>query len=492
MTGQRVPALPDCSAQPTLVEQIRSCRFLPIDTYPRVVHLAQQPIGSAILLALFALLLPIQLKWAVAITIAAGACAFAGSYRSWVLLLATLTMMFLGPDWFAWRGLSEAPLPTGFAGRMDRAWSLWPMLTAFYLFSLLAMYLVRRFRGTLVARHPVVCMLALFAIIVILACSRVLKGTAEARLWTFIAVFAAYFWFLCYALVDQRRKTAWSPILQLGVFHPFWGSSSTPFGKGAEYLRNVETKNPHDLAVTQLKGLKLLIWVHVLSLLRYLLDFFAQTVFSVPDLGIALQQHIVGHPYPWYICWTSLIYSFFDDMFTMAIWGGPIVASARLAGYRLLRNTCRPLGSTTLVDFWNRYYFYYKELLVEMFFFPTFVRCFKTRKRLRLFFATFMAATVGNFIFHFIGDIDLTRKFGFIKQLENFQGLAFYCVVLGVGIGLSQMRIHRERIHHGWIRRQLIPSINVLGFYCFLQIFALGSFSLMDRFSFLCYIFGVY
>ena len=121
MTGQRVPALPDCSAQPTLVEQIRSCRFLPIDTYPRVVHLAQQPIGSAILLALFALLLPIQLKWAVAITIAAGACAFAGSYRSWVLLLATLTMMFLGPDWFAWRGLSEAPLPTGFAGRMDRA-----------------------------------------------------------------------------------------------------------------------------------------------------------------------------------------------------------------------------------------------------------------------------------------------------------------------------------------------------------------------------------
>jgi hypothetical protein len=196
-TGRRL-------CQPTLVQQIRSCRFLPIDTYPRVVHFAQQPIGNAILLALFALLLPMSLKRAVLFTIAAGACAFAGSYRSWVLTLLTLTMTLLGPDWFAWRGVNEVSPAAGLAGLMDRAWSLWPMLAAFWLFSLLAMYFVRRFRETLVARHPVACLLALFAITVILACSGVLTGTAEARLWTLIAVFSAYFWFLCYALVDQR------------------------------------------------------------------------------------------------------------------------------------------------------------------------------------------------------------------------------------------------------------------------------------------------
>src|SRR5579864_6711728 len=108
--------------------------------------------------------------------------------------------------------------------------------------------------------------------------------------------------------------------------------------------------------------------------------------------------------YPWYICWASMIYTFFHNMLEMAIFGGPIVAVARLAGYRLLRNTYRPLSATTLVEFWNRYYFYYKELLVEVFFFPTFFRCFQTHKRLRIFFATFMAATVGNFIFHFMRD----------------------------------------------------------------------------------------
>src|SRR5262249_2442817 len=172
-TGRRL-------CQPTLVKRIGSCRFLPIDRYPRVVHLAQQPIGNAIVLALFALLLPMNLSWAVPITIAAGACAFAGSYRTWVLTLSTLTMTLYRVQWVGWHGLA-----------------------AFCFFSLLAMYLVQRFRESLVGRHPVVCLLALFAIIVILACSGVLRGTAEAWLWTFIVIFAGYFWFLCYALVDQ-------------------------------------------------------------------------------------------------------------------------------------------------------------------------------------------------------------------------------------------------------------------------------------------------
>ena len=285
-------------------------------------------------------------------------------------------------------------------------------------------------------------------------------------------------------------------LFQLGVFHPFWGSTSTPFGKGAEYLRKVEAKTPRDLAITQIKGLKLLMWVHVLTLLNYLLQFCARSVLGIPNLRHAIEQHIVGQSYPWYICWASLIHSLFHEMLELAIWGGSIVASARLAGYRLLRNTYRPLTSTTLVDFWNRYYYYYKELLVAMFFFPTFFRCFKTHKRLRLFFATIMAATVGNFIYHFMRDIrsTYTPSVGFAQQFLGFQTFAFYCVVLGVGLGLSQMRIHLKKTHQGWVRRQLVPSISVLGFYCILQIFAVtySQYSLMDHFSFLFHIFGMH
>ena len=66
-----------------LVERIRNPRFLPLDTYPRAIDLAQRPIGKVILLALFALLMiPLKSITSVPITLAAGACAFSGQYRS--------------------------------------------------------------------------------------------------------------------------------------------------------------------------------------------------------------------------------------------------------------------------------------------------------------------------------------------------------------------------------------------------------------------------
>jgi lipoprotein signal peptidase len=317
-------------------------------------------------------------------------------------------------------------------------------------------------------------------------------------LWTFVAVFAAYFWFLSLALIDQRHKDGDPPLLQLGTFRFFWGSSSTPIGKGAAYLRKVEAKDPRELAITQLKGLKLLMWVCLLKLLHHGLliwqvDF--STAVGVPSLELerAIAEYVAGNLYPRNVCWLILIYSFLADMMLHTIWGGIIVATARLAGFRLLRNTCRPLSSRSMVDFWNRYYFYYKELLVEIFFFPTFLRWFKKNQRLRLFVATIMAATVGNFIYHFMRDIRFAVDVGLLQYIQAFQVHAFYCVVLGVAIGLSQARIHRRAAHPSWIRARLLPSAGVLGFFCILQVFATTytEYSLANRFSFIFHMFGV-
>ena len=48
----------------------------------------------------------------------------------------------------------------------------------------------------------------------------------------------------------------------------------------------------------------------------------------------------------------------------------------------------------TVVGFWNRYYYYFKEIMVDFFFFPTFVSWFRKRPVLRLFAAVFMAVAV--------------------------------------------------------------------------------------------------
>lgn len=473
---------------------VTALRFLPIDTYPQLIDLAQRPTGRALLLALFALaLVPLNPAKSLPITIAAGACAYAGRYRNAVRTFMTMSLAFARPDWFLIYWPPPIAPRDGLAGRLDVALALWPMLVAVFLLSVLAMHFVRRYRPALPARHPVVSLLALFAALVLLACSGYVQGRPQILLWTFVAVFGAYFWFLCYALADQRARDGSAPLVQLGVFHPFWGSTTTPIGKGAAYLRKFEAKDARELAITQLKGLKLLVWVLVLIVLNHALSYAAQGAFAIPDLEDAIAKHVAGHSYPWYVCLASLIYTFFHNMLEMAIFGGPIVAVARLAGYRLLRNTYRPLSATTLVEFWNRYYFYYKELLVEFFFFPTFFRCFQKHKRVRIFFATFMAASVGNFIFHFMRDIYIAAQFGLVHQLLGFQSFAFYCLVLGSGIGLSQMRIHRQKTGKTRTGQRLASTASVLGFYCLLSIFSstFSEYSLANHFSFLFHVFGV-
>ena len=66
-------------------------------------------------------------------------------------------------------------------------------------------------------------------------------------------------------------------------------------------------------------------------------------------------------------------------------------------------------ASATLVEFWNRYYYYFKELLVRFFFMPVFMQLggkLRDWPRLRLFVAVFAAAFVGNI--YYVGTKELS------------------------------------------------------------------------------------
>lgn len=178
----------------------------------------------------------------------------------------------------------------------------------------------------------------------------------------------------------------------------------------------------------------------------------------------------------------------------MAVWGGAIVACARLAGFRLLRNTYRPLESTSLAEFWNRYYFYYKELLVDHFFYPVFLRYFRANRKLRMFFATFMAACVGNLIFHFIRDIRFVAELGWWKALSGEASHAFYTFLLALGVGVSQMRAHNRERSRGWLRGRVLPCAWVVLFFCVLHVFDAPLdrvHSIWQRADFLSYLMGM-
>ncbi|MGQ3296483.1 MAG: hypothetical protein ACT6U0_30340, partial [Shinella sp.] len=192
------------------------------------------------------------------------------------------------------------------------------------------------------------------------------------------------------------------------------------------------------------------------------------------------------------LSWASLVVHYLLDILHLAAWGHIVVALIRVAGYGIPRNTVRPLAARSLAEFWNRYYFYFKELLVDFFFYPAFLRWFKKHPRLRVGFATFCAACIGNWLFHFMGRIDILAVNGTLAGLRAFESYLLYCVVLAAGLILSQLRKRRPKPEDGFLRYDVLPRLQVGLFFCLLTIFnePIDAFTIGERFTFLFSLFG--
>jgi hypothetical protein len=432
-------------------------RLIPrIETYPAVLAFAKTFVGKLMILGLFGIGLW-YLNW---------------HYRALTLVLAVITAFPRHR-----RVLLTASTLVWACGLWWR-WADHPQLIQVAIVLVVAQllfWLATGFRNSWFGRRPVAGLLAGFALLVLLANYLPRGGSLRTVSWHFLTVAAAYLWFIAYSLLDISSKSCDPFTLQVGTYQPFWGSTAVPFVKGAAYLRRIEAQNAEQLAVTQLKGLKLLVWAVILNL--FLWKAFLPVVHAY--IGIPLYDDIFDlsmrrAAFPWYLGWASLIAHFFERLAELSIMGHRIVASCRMAGFMALRNTCRPLASRSIAEFWNRYYYYFKELLVDCFFYPTFMRYFKRRGHWRLFAATFAAASFGNAFYHFFSSLHYIEELGFWRALEGFQSYIFYTIVLAVGISISQVR-ERKIENLSWIRGRLIPALCVTGFYCVLSIFGDSS-----------------
>ena len=119
-----------------------------------------------------------------------------------------------------------------------------------------------------------------------------------------------------------------------------------------------------ELAVSQLKGIKLLYWAFILSLV---LGVFKMAVYGPPFYSLELPVHLAipslndalahtrsGDPYQWYINCAVVLVNFIKSMLALSVWGHIIIATCRMAGFQALRNTRSPLRSKTIAEFWNR------------------------------------------------------------------------------------------------------------------------------------------
>lgn len=476
-------------------------RLPPIETYPAVVAFAQTHAGKLVLFAVFAALMKvvsggmwIEDHWFwLLMTIAAAVVSLAGRHRHLALLVCTAALLVHDPKWFDFSAVHATLEQENLSRTINAGYLRAGTLVAYFLLAAAALYLARRYRDHTLGRRPVLAQHILYFCMLGLAVSHLLHGLPQVLLLSMTVIFSSYFWYLAYALIDQRHRQPAPVLFQFATFNPFHFSTVIPMGKGAANWRSVEAGTAEELAVTQLKGLKLLVWALLLkALVLWAYRWGVYEKLGVPRLTLAFESYLQGRDVPVPFGIFSVIANFPEKLLILAIGGHVVIATARLAGFRLLRNTWRPLSSRTIAEFWNRYFYYFKEILVHVYFYPTYVRWFKRHPRFRIGFATFMAAGVGNYFFHFMENYTIV-KYGLLEALIRSQTYAFYCVVLVAGIVVSQLRARRPDAGAGWLRGRFVPALGVAAFFCFLLVFdgPHSTVTLAQHFDFLFQAFRV-
>lgn len=288
--------------------------------------------------------------------------------------------------------------------------------------------------------------------------------------WSVGRAVCQYQWFIGYALLDRVARPPEPAWKQVGTFAPFWGSTAVPYPKGASNWRRIEARTPEALAITQLKGLKLILWAGLLTVGFLAFQRAVHQGLGVLPMNDAFLALARGAPLGIGASWAVILCNFVERLFGITIVGHVIIACCRMAGFAALRNTHRPFEARNVADFWNRYNYYFKELAVEFFYYPTFLRFFKRRPRLRRIFAVFATAGLGNLYYHFVREAEWIEKVGFFPALRLMDVYAVQCILLSVAIAVSQAR-RTSPPPRGWLRARGLPLAAVVVSYCLMFAF---------------------
>jgi hypothetical protein len=471
--------------------------WLAIDANPQARAFIGTGRGLVLLHAAFiaALAISLQVSLPALALVSLTLCAAAAfpHRRLAVLLVSSLVFLMLRP----FRTQEFTQLLAELAARPGVDLALPPMalqfagVLAFLLFARAAMAGLRH-GGALWQKRPVLVQLTGFMACLAIAAHLEPGHLVHTALWTLVAVWASCFWFLAYAAVDQKAKLAQSDTVRALYMRPVWGGDVAPIGKGLSFLSRFEARDQEALAATRLKALKLAVWTAILSWTYQVLAAVLHGALGVPRLGAMILGPDYAASLPLTLRWAGLFANYALDLLIIAAWGHAVVAIVRMMGYAIPRNTVNPMASRSIAEFWNRYYYYFKEVLVDFFFYPAFVRFFKSSPRLRIAFATFCAAGIGNFLYHLIFASHVFAKGSPALELDRFVTLAFYVCMLSAGLIASQIWGRKSSPADGVWRHDIRPRMQVILFFCFLKIFdsVWLEGDLSDRFTFLFGLFG--
>jgi hypothetical protein len=312
----------------------------------------------------------------------------------------------------------------------------------------------------LVRRHPQITLHSSYWIgLLILWTTTPTSGLWREVLAAVLLMFPFLIWRLGYLLFAGQygRMSGTRFADHFLTIWPIYGGSNTPYGKGFAYLSRCEAMNEKELARSQLAGIKLLVlavlWTITLAALEGLLygpgnaltARLGGQIAEIPRLSQLIEQESTGGAV--WISWLSVYLELIYQVLRHAISGLKVIAILRLFGFNVFRNTYKPLLAESVVEFWNRYYYYFKEVMANFFFLPTFAQLgsrLRNWPTLRLLAAVFAAAFVGNMYYHIIKLNEMMVQGQIVAVLHGHRSRFFYCFLLALGIFVSMWREQRR------------------------------------------------
>jgi hypothetical protein len=260
----------------------------------------------------------------------------------------------------------------------------------------------------------------------------------HAALIAISTTLAMMVWRIGFMVLSGKRAKAARTRFRDHLFYlwPVFAIGPVPFGKGHDYLSSHECRDRAAFARAQLAGLKLLVLANAWAAVLWAMKRFVWGDAAIPELTrIVAGTASASLP----VAWAALYLDLVQLALQIAVPGHLFVGCLRLFGFSVFRNTYKPFLARSIVDFWGRYDYYFKELLVEFFFYPCYLRHFKARPQLRLFAAAFAAACLGNLYMHVLSYRQLDEV-GPLATLALIWPRTVYCLLLALGIYVSMRR----------------------------------------------------
>jgi hypothetical protein len=326
-----------------------------------------------------------------------------------------------------------------------------------------------------------------------------------------VAAIGSCVWRFGYVLLSGKRGSAAKSrfVDHFLYLWPVFGGTAVPYGKGYDHLSRHSAVSPEARARSQLAGLKLLVLAWLWEGVAIVIGGAVHADPGNPVTALlggqglviprvhTLMQGAVGEAAALPLRWISLILELITRTLEIAIEGHVIVGILRLLGFHVFRNTYKPLLAESIVEFWNRFHHYFKELLVEFFFLPTYLSYFKRHPRLRLFAAVFAAAGFGNLYFHLLTNFHMLLPLSASAAFALVLPRAFYSLLLALGVFVSMLREQRRRgveaaAPAGWSLRRLRRIAGVWLFFAIIHIWSVtpSEISFGERAAFFLSLFG--